>query len=207
MLRIENPRGSVPQETRDSDHPLKPSAKYDIVVLDPAFMLKSTAATNQIVQPTSDDEFASSPHFVKAMIQLVDSAEAYAASQPLFVAAQDQTMSAQQENNETKLLFRIAQLELEKEVQGRTDSEQELINYLHYSKHLKRQIILNRSKVRIARLLNHVTPTGTIMSGRLFALLVTFLYKNCISLNCRHRSYCSLMGSILRGVRSGGRAS
>ena len=94
------------------------------------------------------------------MIQLVESAEAYAAAQPLFTAAKHEIMTAQAESNETKLLLKNAKMELEKEIFERSETENDLIRDIKQGKHLRKQILTYKNKVRISRLLNHVTPLG-----------------------------------------------
>jgi hypothetical protein len=158
------------QENIDDVLPFKAVNKYDIVVLDPNFTFH--ANSNGVTSPDKkkaskvdnndddDDDINNSPFFVKAMIQLVESAEAYAAAQPLFTAAKQEIMTAQAESNETKLLLKNAKMELEKEIFERSETENDLIRDIKQGKHLRKQIITYKNKVRISRLLNHVTPLG-----------------------------------------------
>ena len=135
--------------------------KYDIVVLDPEF--KPGITSTVINDPKNVDSLSDpnlSPHFVRAMMQLVESAELYAAAQPLFADARLRTMKVQQVNNETKALMKEQRKFLENEKYNRQDLETKLIQNIKFSRHLLKQINLFREKVRVSRLLNHMTPSG-----------------------------------------------
>jgi hypothetical protein len=135
--------------------------------LDPEFNIRSSSVSNsnssKKLEAIADSSL--SPHFVQAMIQLVESAEAYAAAQPLFSQARLDTMHVQQDNNESKALMKEQKKLLDNEIYHRNQLEMQMIEKIRLSRHLLKQIKLFRSKVRVSRLLNHVTPNGhTVIS-------------------------------------------
>lgn len=157
ILASEKEKLSIPSEEVKG---FPSRVKYDIVVLDPDFQPAATVhfSDSRNLEPMTDPSLC--PHFVQAMMQLVESAEAYAAAQPLFADARLQTMKLQQLNNESKALMKEQRKFLESEKYNRQDLETKLIENIRLNRHLLKQISLFREKVRVARLLNHMTPNG-----------------------------------------------
>ena len=112
------------------------------------------------IQDDDFDEDNQSPLFVNAMLKLVETAEDYAAVQPMVRKARADTVVAQQAKKECLELLFGAKQELEKEKENRLKAENELIRNVKETKRATERILLYKSKVRIARLLNHVTQSG-----------------------------------------------
>ena len=106
------------------------------------------------------DEEYQSPLFVKAMVKLVETAEDYAAVQPMVRKARADTIAAQEAKKECLETLFEAKQELDVLKEKQKIAEKNLIRNIKESKRAMDRIKLYKSKVRIARLLNHVTQSG-----------------------------------------------